>query len=284
MRSGLWSLALLLTLSSNASAAPAESGWLGAKLKDEGQRIVIDGVVKGAPAQKAGLRKGDVLAVVDGKPVTTLPELLRWIGSHRPGSRLTIEVRRGGKSLRLTALLAKSSQAMSFYKKACEGGDVATCSELGRRCARGEGVPVDTDLAAYAWRRGCDGGDMDSCAGLGVIHMRGTGAAQDLPEAVRLLLKACDGGSMNGCANLGYLYARGDGVIKDATKAAKLCKKACDADEPAGCKNLGVMYEEGNGLKKDPAQALELYKRACKRGSTEACQRHTALEAQRSGR
>jgi hypothetical protein len=282
MRTQLWSLSLLLVLSATASAAPAESGWLGVKLKDEVQRIVVDGVVQGAPAQKAGLRKGDVVMVVDGKPVTTLNDLLSWIASHRPGTRLPIELRRGDRKVRVSAVLARSSQAMSFYKKACEGGDVATCSELGRRCARGEGVPVDTDLAAYAWRRGCDGGDMDSCAGLGVIHMRGTGASQDLPEAARLLQKACDGGSMNGCANLGYLHGRGDGVAKDPKKAEALCKKACDADEPAGCKNLGVMYEEGNGVKKNLPKALELYRRACKRGNTEACQRRTALEPPRS--
>ncbi|HEX4976709.1 MAG TPA: trypsin-like peptidase domain-containing protein [Nocardioides sp.] len=52
-------------------------------------------VPSGTPASRAGLRQGDVVVAVDGKPVTDGIELIVAIRSHQPGETITLTVERG---------------------------------------------------------------------------------------------------------------------------------------------------------------------------------------------
>ncbi|WP_459642746.1 S1C family serine protease [Kineococcus sp. NUM-3379] len=66
----------------------------------EGVRVGGDGdapaVAPGGPADRAGLREGDVVLAVDGRPVTTPEELIVAIRSREPGDTVRLLVRRGG--------------------------------------------------------------------------------------------------------------------------------------------------------------------------------------------
>ena len=53
-------------------------------------------VPSGTPAARAGLRQGDVVVAVDGKPVTDGIGLIVAIRSHQPGETITLTVRRDG--------------------------------------------------------------------------------------------------------------------------------------------------------------------------------------------
>ncbi len=57
----------------------------------------IDAVPGGTPAARAGLRKGDLVTRVDGKPVTDNIGLIVAIRSHQPGETVALTVRRDGK-------------------------------------------------------------------------------------------------------------------------------------------------------------------------------------------
>jgi putative serine protease PepD len=61
-------------------------------------------VPSGSPAAAGGLRKGDVVTRVDGKPVTDGISLIVAIRSHRPGETIGLQVRRAGhdKTVRVT--------------------------------------------------------------------------------------------------------------------------------------------------------------------------------------
>ncbi len=61
------------------------------------QGVLIDSLVSGGAAEKAGIKAGDVIVGVEGKTIHTTSELLGMIGSHRPGDRLNIKVNRFGK-------------------------------------------------------------------------------------------------------------------------------------------------------------------------------------------
>lgn len=56
---------------------------------------IVDSVEEGSPAQKAGVRVGDVIRVVDGKPITDLTSLRDAIGAREAGAPVKFQVLRG---------------------------------------------------------------------------------------------------------------------------------------------------------------------------------------------
>jgi S1-C subfamily serine protease len=57
-------------------------------------------VAEGSPAEKAGLRKGDVITSVDGRTLEEKDDLADRIGAHKPGDTVTIEALWAGRELR----------------------------------------------------------------------------------------------------------------------------------------------------------------------------------------
>ena len=54
--------------------------------------------------------------------------------------------------------------ATGSYLKACNGGNVASCKDLGRLYAQGmTGVSVDLTLAERYYAKACEGGERDAC-------------------------------------------------------------------------------------------------------------------------
>ena len=48
--------------------------------------MIITGVLQSGPAAQAGIRPGDVITRVAGKPVSNVPELLGSVAALRPGT------------------------------------------------------------------------------------------------------------------------------------------------------------------------------------------------------
>ncbi len=77
--------------------------------RGDGARVIAGGddgepVAPGGPADRAGVRPGDVITAVDGEPVHSGQQLIVRIRSHRPGDRLTLTIRRDNRErpVRLT--------------------------------------------------------------------------------------------------------------------------------------------------------------------------------------
>ncbi len=67
--------------------------------------LVLD-VVPGGPADRAGIRQGDVILGLDGKDVTDSTSLRELLLSHRPGDRVAVGVvTQGGQKKTITATL-----------------------------------------------------------------------------------------------------------------------------------------------------------------------------------
>lgn len=71
---------------------------IGADVADAGDYagVRLTGVTPGGPADKAGLRKDDVVIAIDGRSVSATEELIVAIRSRRPGEVVTLTYRRGG--------------------------------------------------------------------------------------------------------------------------------------------------------------------------------------------
>ena len=77
-----------------------------------------------------------------------------------------------------------------MYEKACDGGIVAKCYNLGHLYFEGEGVTKDLKHAATLFRKSCDGGVPEGCLNLGVMHKKGEGVPKDIQKSEELFSRA----------------------------------------------------------------------------------------------
>ncbi|NWG86672.1 MAG: Do family serine endopeptidase [Hydrogenophilaceae bacterium] len=94
-------------------------GWIGIEVQDitpevaesfalqSTQGALIAGVLRGGPADRAGIRPGDALVKVNGKPVTDSTTLLGLIAALAPGESAVLEIRRQQQALQLTVRAEK---------------------------------------------------------------------------------------------------------------------------------------------------------------------------------
>ncbi len=62
-------------------------------------------VLPGSPAAKAGLKAGDLITELDGRPITSPEELIVAIRTHDVGDSITLKYLRAGKSYEVTLVL-----------------------------------------------------------------------------------------------------------------------------------------------------------------------------------
>ena len=86
-------------------------GWIGVEVQEitpgvaESFRLpattgaLIAGVLRGGPADKAGVKPGDVLIEVEGKPVADPTAMLNLIAALPPGTNAKMKLKREGKDL-----------------------------------------------------------------------------------------------------------------------------------------------------------------------------------------
>jgi serine protease Do len=72
--------------------------------------VIIAEVTPGGPAEKAGLKVGDAITAVDGKPVKNGDELVADISGQRPGTQHTLTYLRNGKEGKATVTIADRSR------------------------------------------------------------------------------------------------------------------------------------------------------------------------------
>jgi Do/DeqQ family serine protease len=94
-------------------------GWIGVEVQDmttelaesfgvkDGQGALIAGVMRGSPADKAGVKPGDVLLTVGGKPVKDAQVMLDLIASLMPGEVARFGLSREGKPVEAAITVGK---------------------------------------------------------------------------------------------------------------------------------------------------------------------------------
>ncbi len=58
--------------------------------------VYIDSMRAGSPAERAGLRPGDIITAIDGQPLPSADDLERWLSEHRGAARMALTVARAG--------------------------------------------------------------------------------------------------------------------------------------------------------------------------------------------
>ena len=111
-------------------------GWIGVEPQDvtdqlartlnlpHPEGVVIIGVLRKGPADEAGVRPGDVVLDVAGKPVVNTGQLLNAVAALKPGSEAAIKVLRGGKATILQVRIGTRPQNIGQTPPAEDGEGV----------------------------------------------------------------------------------------------------------------------------------------------------------------
>jgi putative serine protease PepD len=86
------------------SGKTVQHAYLGVQIGDSSNSsgAEVGSVVSGSPADKAGLKVGDVVTAINGKPVESADDLTALVATFKPGDKATVTVSRDGSAKTLT--------------------------------------------------------------------------------------------------------------------------------------------------------------------------------------
>jgi thiol-disulfide isomerase/thioredoxin len=112
MRTAIICLSSLLTLSSALPQARRQieqaTPWIGIKLDQGSQGVLIKGVLPGTPGEEAGLAAGDEVIALDSKIVTNPNEMISTIRSYEVGAFVELHIlHKGAAQTKRIKLIAR---------------------------------------------------------------------------------------------------------------------------------------------------------------------------------
>jgi S1-C subfamily serine protease len=84
--------------------------WLGFYPQPLAGHIVVSGVVPGGPAERCGLKEGDIIVGVEKIEIRSRPELYQEMWKKRPGERISFRILRDEQSLDLEIIAGDRSE------------------------------------------------------------------------------------------------------------------------------------------------------------------------------
>jgi Do/DeqQ family serine protease len=100
-------------------------GWIGVELQEinpalaesfqlqAGEGVIVAGVLPGGPADKAGVKPGDVLLAIEGRPVADSLAVLNLVAGLAPGASAALKVKRKGQALELAVTVGRRPKPQS---------------------------------------------------------------------------------------------------------------------------------------------------------------------------
>ena len=94
-------------------------GWIGVEVQEitpalaesfklgDTRGAIIAGVLRGGPADRAGVKPGDVLTAIDQAPVTDPQSMLNVVAALQPGSSAKLTLRRKARTLELAVTVGQ---------------------------------------------------------------------------------------------------------------------------------------------------------------------------------
>jgi len=108
--------------------------------------VLVNGVVDGSPAQKAGLQRGDVIVSLDGKAVEDTDGFKLLMDKYKPGDKIRIVyIRNGQKYIAYAQLVAFPDTLAADQDTDSGGGDWGiSLSDITKTIRNSFGVPAGT--------------------------------------------------------------------------------------------------------------------------------------------
>lgn len=243
----------------------------------EGGGVAVADVLPRSPADLAGIRRGDVLVSIGGRPVRYDCEVPQLVFT-RPCAPVAVVVKRAGETIEKQITPADQQP---LYSEACAAGELTACyrvawlnsEAMDDVCERGSAqacadhgyrlVEAKDERAVEVLERACERGNGSGCASLAYLYATGTFVPKNDIRALDYYTRGCSYGSSGGCYNVGVMYNFGRGTSVSTSRAATFYEQACAAGVSMACTDVGYLYERGLGTMKDPSRAADLYRRGC---------------------
>src|SRR5262249_57574604 len=87
------------------SGGKVQHAYVGVRIENVEGGAKVTQIVAGAPADKAGLKKGDVITSFDGKTVGSADDLTAAVFNAKPGDKVSVTVTRNGNTQHLSLTL-----------------------------------------------------------------------------------------------------------------------------------------------------------------------------------
>jgi len=113
---------------------------------DAKEGVVVNGVERGSPAERAGIKKGDVIVAFRGEPIKSAQDLRNRIGLAAVGTEAPLTVLRDGKRRDLTASIDTLPSVKGSVSKAAVAGTTSPPAVIDAlQVADFRDVPRDAD-------------------------------------------------------------------------------------------------------------------------------------------
>jgi membrane-associated protease RseP (regulator of RpoE activity) len=118
----------------------------------EARGVAITQVVKDSPAEKAGLRKDDVIVRFEGDSVTSVRKLNRLVSEVAPDQTVRLTISRGGAEQEVSVVVGKRENSINAFRELPGFGDLENLRKL-------EGPGQVLPPGARVWKWEGQGGD-----------------------------------------------------------------------------------------------------------------------------
>lgn len=158
--------------------------------------------------------------------------------------------------------------AAKLFRDQCDAGFQPACHDWGWFLYQNKGFKADPKSGVSRWKKACDAGDLASCTTLGVLAAEGgAGVAANKKEAATYLDKACNGGFPEAC----YQKAQLEGSTWDVAKRDEFLGAQCDAGHRMSCWSLAQSYLSGAATPPSATRLDALLARGCDTGNGNSC-------------
>ena len=134
-------------------------GWLGISIQDisediaksmsykKNQGVLVTDVFKDDPADKAGIKVGDIIMEINGKPIKDTHELLLAVAAFHVGDKVSMKIYRDGREMSVNTFIAeRKDQHEQILSKSSGGYFGINVQEMTKDLAKELGLPQGTGL------------------------------------------------------------------------------------------------------------------------------------------
>ena len=163
-----------------------------------------------------------------------------------------------------------AEEAVSWYRKAADAGDMASLLRLGELIHQGKGTPANALDATAKIKQAAEADYQPAWTVLGERYELGLGARKSDKDAAFWYRKAAEKGDASAQAKIGDWFQRGRGVDKDEAEGVNWLRRAAEKGNRDGQYGLGMAYLRGRGVQRSDSLGVDWLQKAAAQGHSEA--------------